>query len=54
MKDKAYWKNQAHYLAAMLALVPVGQIILPEEDDMDLAFDILAQFPSPKNEGIPD
>ncbi len=39
------WEAKARYLAAMIALIPKNMIILPTEDDMDLADDVLAQYP---------
>lgn len=39
------WEATARYLAAMLALVPAGMRQEPDEDDLSLADDILAQYP---------
>jgi len=57
MKDtKEYWKEKAVYLAAMVALVPVQDRILPdvEAGELDFATDILAQYPpldKPRKQG---
>jgi hypothetical protein len=40
------WEAKARYLAAMIALVPMNMRREPDEDDLSLADDILAQYPA--------